>query len=300
MSEIITVTGTVEEIIYSNPDNGYSVVGIDSVEEGQFTATGYMPFITEGESVALSGNWTTHPDYGEQFKAEYYETVIIPAYNEEENIVRVVDNLINNYGQLDYVVINDGSRDNTAKLCREHGYNLVDLPVNLGLAGAFQAGMKYALANDYDYAIQFDGDGQHNPQFIEGMEQMAEKDNLDIVIGSRFASEKKPFTARMLGSRLIEFCILVTCHKRIKDPTSGMRMFNRRMIHKLATSMNFGPEPDTVAYLTRCGAKVGEYQVEMNDRIAGESYLNPINSMKYMFNMTTSILFVQWFRKRGL
>ena len=70
--------------------------------------------------------------------------VIIPAYNEEENIVRVVDNLINNYGQLDYVVINDGSRDNTAKLCREHGYNLVDLPVNLGLAGAFQAGMKYA------------------------------------------------------------------------------------------------------------------------------------------------------------
>ena len=74
--------------------------------------------------------------------------VIIPAYNEEENIVRVVDNLINNYGQLDYVVINDGSRDNTAKLCREHGYNLVDLPVNLGLAGAFQAGMKYALVND--------------------------------------------------------------------------------------------------------------------------------------------------------
>ena len=71
--------------------------------------------------------------------------VIIPAYNEEENIVRVVDNLINNYGQLDYVVINDGSRDNTAKLCREHGYNLVDLPVNLGLAGAFQAGMKYAV-----------------------------------------------------------------------------------------------------------------------------------------------------------
>ena len=106
--------------------------------------------------------------------------VIIPAYNEEENIVRVVDNLINNYGQLDYVVINDGSRDNTAKLCREHGYNLVDLPVNLGLAGAFQAGMKYALVNDYDYAIQFDGDGQHNPQFIEGMEQMAEKENLDI------------------------------------------------------------------------------------------------------------------------
>ena len=135
--------------------------------------------------------------------------VIIPAYNEEENIVRVVDNLINNYGQLDYVVINDGSRDNTAKLCREHGYNLVDLPVNLGLAGAFQAGMKYALVNDYDYAIQFDGDGQHNPQFIEGMEQMAEKDNLDIVIGSRFASEKKPLPQECLEAGLLNSVYLL-------------------------------------------------------------------------------------------
>lgn len=76
MSEIITVTGTVEEIIYTNPDNGYTVCGIDSADEGLFTAVGYMPFISEGESVALSGNWTTHPDYGEQFKAEYYETVL--------------------------------------------------------------------------------------------------------------------------------------------------------------------------------------------------------------------------------
>ena len=226
--------------------------------------------------------------------------LIIPAYNEEANIQMVVEELRDHYPELDYVVVNDGSSDRTAQICRERGFNLLDLPVNLGLAGCFQAGMKYAYYKGYPYAIQFDGDGQHSPQFIEGMEQMAEKDNLDIVIGSRFASEKKPFTARMLGSRLIEFCILITCHKRIKDPTSGMRMFNRRMIHKLATSMNFGPEPDTVAYLTRCGAKVGEYQVEMSERIAGESYLNPINSMKYMFNMTTSILFVQWFRKRGL
>lgn len=76
MNEIITVTGTVEEIIYSNPDNGYTVCGIDSADEGLFTAVGYMPFVSEGESVALSGNWTTHPDYGEQFKAKYYETVL--------------------------------------------------------------------------------------------------------------------------------------------------------------------------------------------------------------------------------
>ena len=106
MSEIITVTGTVEEIIYSNPDNGYSVVGIDSVEEGQFTATGYMPFITEGESVALSGNWTTHPDYGEQFKAEYYETVM-PS--DEESIIKYLSS-----------GIISGIREATAKKLVDH------------------------------------------------------------------------------------------------------------------------------------------------------------------------------------
>ena len=106
MSEIITVTGTVEEIIYSNPDNGYSVVGIDSVEEGQFTATGYMPFITEGESVALSGNWTTHPDYGEQFKAEYYETVM-PS--DEESIIKYLSS-----------GIISGIREATAKKLIDH------------------------------------------------------------------------------------------------------------------------------------------------------------------------------------
>ena len=106
MSEIITVTGTVEEIIYSNPDNGYSVVGIDSVEEGQFTATGYMPFITEGESVTLSGNWTTHPDYGEQFKAEYYETVM-PS--DEESIIKYLSS-----------GIISGIREATAKKLVDH------------------------------------------------------------------------------------------------------------------------------------------------------------------------------------
>ena len=95
--------------------------------------------------------------------------VVIPAYNEQENISRVVDNLIQNYPQFDYVVVNDGSRDDTAQICRQNGYNLIDLPVNLGLAGGFQAGLKYAHKKDYDAAIQFDADGQHLPQFIQPM-----------------------------------------------------------------------------------------------------------------------------------
>lgn len=226
--------------------------------------------------------------------------IIIPAYNEAENIVRVVNNLRENYSQYDYVVINDGSKDNTAKLCREHGYNLVDLPINLGLAGAFQTGMKYALYHDYDYAIQYDGDGQHNPEYIQGMLEVAEKDNVDVVIGSRFADEKKPFSLRMLGNSLIEMCIFLTTGKKIKDSTSGMRLYNRRMIKKMARTMNYGPEPDTIAYLMKCGAKVQEYQVHMNERIAGESYLNFTRSIKYMFHMCSSILIVQWFRKKEI
>ena len=224
--------------------------------------------------------------------------IVVPAYNEEENIERVVNNLIENYSQYDYVIVNDGSKDSTADICRRNKYNFLDLPVNLGLAGAFQTGMKYAYYNDYDYAIQFDGDGQHNPEYIADMLELAKKENADIVIGSRFVNEKKPCSMRMLGNNIIEACIFLTTGKKITDPTSGMRMFNRRMLQRLATLMNYGPEPDTVAFLIRCKAMVVECQVQMSERMAGESYLNITNSIKYMFNMVTSILFVQWFRKK--
>ena len=224
--------------------------------------------------------------------------IIIPAYNEAENIERVVDDLKKNYPQYDYVVINDGSIDDTAKICKKKGYNLVDLSINLGLAGAFQAGMKYAYKYNYDYAIQFDGDGQHNPKYISEMIEQAEKEKFDIIIGSRFVKEKRPHSLRMMGNTLLDICIYLTTGKRISDPTSGMRLFNKSMIEKLATQMKYGPEPDTIAFLLRCKAKVGECQVYMNDRIAGESYLNLTNSIKYMFHMCASILVVQWFRKK--
>ncbi len=145
--------------------------------------------------------------------------LIIPAYNEEENIERVVENIKTNYSQYDYVVINDGSKDNTSKICHEKGYNIIDLPVNLGLAGAFQTGMKYAYYNNYDYALQFDADGQHKPEYINALYEEIVK-GYDIVIGSRFVIERKPFSARMLGNRLISCAIKITTRKKITDPTS--------------------------------------------------------------------------------
>lgn len=226
--------------------------------------------------------------------------VIIPAYNEGLNIKTVVDNLIHNYSQYDYVVVNDGSRDNTSCVCRENNYNLLNLPVNLGLAGAFQAGMKYADLNKYDYALQFDGDGQHLPQYIQTLIDCANSKHADIVIGSRFVNKKKQKSLRMLGNNLISFILKITTHKKIHDPTSGMRLYSRSMIKEFAHYINYGPEPDTIAFLLRKGVRCEEVQVEMADRLAGESYLNLKNSIKYMCKMMISILLFQWARKRGV
>lgn len=224
--------------------------------------------------------------------------IIIPAYNEELNIERVVDNLIQNFPQYDYVVINDGSKDNTAQLCRKRGYNLIDLPINLGLTGAVQTGMRYAAQNGYDAAVQYDGDGQHRAEYIAKMAATMEKEKAEIVIGSRFVVKKKPHTLRMLGSNLISFIIKISTGQTITDPTSGMRLFSKNVLQEFACDMNYGPEPDTISYLIKQGVKVREVQVYMDERIAGESYLNIVRSIRYMVLMSFSILFIQGFRKR--
>lgn len=223
--------------------------------------------------------------------------IVIPAYNEEENIERVVRDLTAHYPQYDYVVVNDGSRDRTASVCRANGFRLIDLPINLGLAGAFQTGLRYAAENGYDCAMQLDADGQHRPEYIAAM--LAElEDGADIVIGSRFLTVKKPKTLRMVGSYIISWSIRLTTGRAICDPTSGMRMFNRAMVEEFAQNLNYGPEPDTISYLIKNGAVVKEVQVEMGERIAGQSYLNLWRSVEYMVKMSISILLIQWFRKR--
>ena len=223
--------------------------------------------------------------------------IVIPAYNEEGSIERVVDDLIQNYPQYDYVVVNDGSRDRTAAICRSRGYRLIDLPVNLGLAGAFQTGLRYAAEHGYDCAMQLDADGQHLPRYIAPMLEKLEA-GADIVIGSRFLTVKKPKSLRMVGSYLISWAIRLTTGQPICDPTSGMRMFNRRLLEEFAQNLNYGPEPDTISYLIKNGAVVKEVQVKMAERTAGESYLNFARSVQYMIKMGLSILLIQWFRKR--
>lgn len=221
--------------------------------------------------------------------------VIIPAYNEEANIGRVAENLVRNHPELDYVIVNDGSADRTAEICRENGYCLLDLPVNLGLAGAFQAGMKYADRKGYRFAVQFDGDGQHRAEFIGPMREKMEE-GYNIVIASRFVTEKKPHSMRMLGSRIIAAAIRLSSGASIADPTSGMRMYDRRMIHLFANQINYPPEPDTVSWLVKNGVKVAEVQAVMDERTGGVSYLTPMNAVRYMTRTLISILFIQSFR----
>ena len=223
--------------------------------------------------------------------------IIIPAYNEAESIERVVDNLIENYPQYDYIVINDGSTDATRKVCVRRGYNILDLPVNVGLSGAIKSGMRYANYSGYDYVVQIDGDGQHDPKYIDMMMVSMKTTEADIIIGSRFKTEKKPFNARMIGSQIITWAIRVTTKgKYIGDVTSGMRLFNKKMIKRFGYEMHYSPEPDTLAYLLNSGVKIEEVQVEMYERRAGVSYLNFKNSIWYMMKIMFCILLFQWFR----
>lgn len=224
--------------------------------------------------------------------------IIIPAYNEEGSIEDVVNNIIANYPQYDYVIINDGSRDKTSYICHQKKFNIVDLPVNLGLAGAFQTGLRYAYENGYKKAVQFDADGQHLAEYIRVLEEKAD-DGFELVIGSRFVTEKRDSSLRMLGNTLISAAIKLTTGKTINDPTSGMRLFTEGLIKEFALNVNYGPEPDTVSYLLNNGVKVAEVQVLMQERQAGESYLTLSRSIKYMVHMFVSILIIQNFRKRG-
>lgn len=222
--------------------------------------------------------------------------IIIPAYNEELNIVKTVQDVTKNT-DYDYVVVNDGSKDKTKEICEKNNFNLISLPINYGLTSAIQAGMKYALKNNYDVAIQFDGDGQHQANELSKLVNGIEEGS-DIVIGSRFVTESKPKTIRMLGSNLIAFIIKLTTGTTIKDPTSGMRAYNKEVIEEFVYNPGLSPEPDTIVYMIKKKKKIKEVQVEMKEREFGESYLKPIRAMKYMINMFCSIIFIRSFTKK--
>ena len=225
--------------------------------------------------------------------------LVIPAYNEALNIKKTVKDVTENT-DYDYVVVNDCSSDNTLEVCKKNHFNVLSLPVNYGLTSVVQLGMKYAKKNDYDILVQFDGDGQHQAKYVKDLVKEIENQSCDIAIGSRFVTEKKPKSMRMVGSGLLTSIIKLTTGKTIKDPTSGMRAYNRKAIDEFIRNKSLTPEPDTLVYMMKKGIKIKEVQVEMRDREFGESYLRPLKSMEYMMNMFLSIIFIRAITRKNI
>lgn len=222
--------------------------------------------------------------------------LIIPSYNEAGNIERVVDELISDYPQFDYVVVTDGPTDGTDEICRNRGYNTVFLPENLGLTLCFRHGMQYAWEHGYEYAVQFDGDGQHRPEYIASMVEAA-KNGADLVQGSRFLKlpgEEKPEKPlkgmRSLGSVLLRRWIRLRTGVRVTDPTCGLRLYGRKLIDAFANHDSYAPEPDTIARLLRQKVAYSEVPVRVAERESGSSYLRPGRAVAYMWRMMKAIL----------
>ena len=225
--------------------------------------------------------------------------LVIPAYNEALNIEKTVRDVTENT-DYDYIVVNDCSSDNTLEVCKKNNFNILSLPINYGLTSVVQLGMKYAKKNDYDIIVQFDGDGQHQAKYVKNLVKELETNNCDIAIGSRFVTEKKPKSMRMLGSMLLTSIIKITTGKTIKDPTSGMRAYNKKAINEFIRNKSLTPEPDTLVYMMKKGIRIKEVQVEMSNREFGESYLKPLKSIEYMLNMFLSIIFIRAITRKNI
>lgn len=219
--------------------------------------------------------------------------VIIPAYNEEKNIVSVVENLQQKCSNIDYVIINDCSKDSTEKIIKDKGFNYISLPVNLGIGGGVQTGYRYAVENNYDIAIQIDGDGQHDPIYIERLIEPIINGEADMVIGSRFI-EKEGFQTsfmRRLGINFLKALIKVCCKQEITDTTSGFRATSKELTKRFANQYAQDyPEPEAIIDSVLNGYKVKEVPVIMHERKEGESSINTTTSVYYMVKVSLAII----------
>lgn len=232
--------------------------------------------------------------------------LIIPAYNEEGNILKTY-NSIADYNKIhktnyDVVVINDGSTDNTEKILSENKINHVKLIHNLGIGGAVQTGYKYAYEHGYDIAIQFDGDGQHDVNYVKNIIDPIIKKKANMVIGSRFidknSSEFKSSRLRRLGINLISLFIRIRSHKKIFDTTSGFRAVDKNVIKMFSLSYPLEyPEPISTVKVILKKYTVLEVPVSMNERESGTSSIRAWKNVYYMINVCLSILMVKGGKK---
>ena len=219
--------------------------------------------------------------------------IIIPAFNEEGSIEKVVNNLTEKFPQYDYLVVNDGSTDGTKNICSGNGYQVVNLVINMGIGGAVQTGYRYARENNYDIAVQIDGDGQHDVRFLTEMIKLIEENKADVVIGSRFV-EKEGFQSsqmRRVGINFLSILAWILTGVRVKDITSGYRVINRKFIRIFAEDYPSDyPEPEAMVIAAVHGGKIVEYPVVMRERENGESSITLKKSVYYMIKVTLAML----------
>lgn len=233
-------------------------------------------------------------------KKETKILLIIPAYNEEENIEKTYSEIIkynkkkNNH--YDVIVINDGSKDKTEDILKLNNIPHINLIHNLGIGGAVQTGYKYALENDYDIAVQFDGDGQHDINYVKDMVKPIIDGKADFVIGSRFVKKISKFQtthARRIGINIISFFIKLFTGKKIYDTTSGFRACNKDIIKMFANGyVTEYPEPITTVQVLKNKYRLEEIPVEMKERTGGVSSIHTWKNIYYMVNVILSIIVV--------
>lgn len=227
--------------------------------------------------------------------------MIIPAYNEQDSILGVIEKLKKDCPSADYVIVNDCSVDHTLSVLQNNRLNHINLPINLGIGGGVQTGYMYALEKGYDIAIQVDGDGQHDTSYLNTMIQLLDNGETDIVIGSRFVDREgflsSPF--RRLGISFLSSVIKFVTGRRILDVTSGLRAVNRRGIDLYSKEYSTDyPEPEAIVLAALKGYKIAEIPVCMKEREHGQSSINKKGAVYYMIKVTLAIFLCRFTHKK--
>ena len=219
--------------------------------------------------------------------------VIIPALNEEASIGHVIATIKAAVPGADILVVNDGSWDATNRVAKNAGAHVVSLPFNLGIGAAMQTGFVFARDRGYDYAVQVDGDGQHDPREIDVILTPVIKGEADTVAGSRYIEDRGYITPwlRRIGIMILAALISLIVRRRVTDPTSGFRASNRRTIEYCAKYYPPDyPEPESIVEFAKKGLHMIEVPATMNPRYGGQSSITPVRSFYYMIKVVLAIL----------
>lgn len=226
--------------------------------------------------------------------------IIIPAFNEANSLVALVDEIVKKAPGYDYVIVNDGSHDHTSELCVNQNLNFLDLSLNLGIGGAVQAGYVYARYHCYDIAIQIDGDGQHDPAYLDRLIEPLVNGEADFTVGSRYITKEgfQSSALRRLGIKWLNGIIRLLTRSKISDCTSGFRAVNKNVISLFARSYPYDyPEPETIIDVHRHGFRIMEVPVVMRSREHGTSSIRMMKSVYYMIKVSLA-MFVSYFKRR--